>query len=262
MDNQIHDERKGNTDEQKQLILFLAVSFLLPLLMAVICSNIPEGAVSFLLYGIEAAAPTIAALAVFRMDNELRQSFRRMFVRDQLITAIIYPTALCSAVMLMARLIFCAFTGGFSSFFGHITKTQLIMILWSLVAEEIGWRGYLQPQLERLGIKKSLAPCIVGVIWCAWHYHFFIRNGIEVPIFIFLLSCIIESYIYGFLLRITKGQLLSAMIFHFMYNLLIHIAAVSPSDNGGNTAPYIIMTVLEAAAAVICCCCEHKAGSR
>ena len=88
-------------------------------------------------------------------------------------------------------------------------------------------------------------PAIVGVIWCLWHYHYFMFGGMDVPIVWFFLSCIVESYIYSYLLDLTDNNLISAMIYHFAWNLFIHVFAINPNDNRGNTLPYIILVVLE-----------------
>ena len=61
----------------------------------------------------------------------------------------------------------------------------------------------------------------------------------------FAIGCIAESYIYSYLMRVTGGNLLSAMIYHFMWNLMLHILAISPSENNGIIWPYVILTILE-----------------
>lgn len=158
--------------------------------------------------------------------------------------AVILPLILASTTMILAKLIFCVLSGRRFTF-GSISITQFIIILWALWAEEIGWRGYLEPLLKELGVHKWVVPCIVGVIWCLWHYHFFLQNGIEVPILLFFVSCIIESYIYSFLMNITDNNIVSAMIYHFTWNLLIHITALNPGHNNGSVFPYIILVILE-----------------
>ena len=71
------------------------------------------------------------------------------------------------------------------------------------------------------------------------------QNSIEIPIALFLIGCIIESYIYSYLMRVTKDNLVSAITYHFMYNLMIHVVAINPSDNNGCLIPYVTMTIME-----------------
>lgn len=35
------------------------------------------------------------------------------------------------------------------------------------------------------------------------------------------------------------------MLYHFAWNLFVHVFAINPNDNGGNALPYIILVVLE-----------------
>ena len=37
------------------------------------------------------------------------------------------------------------------------------------------------------------------------------------------------------------------MMFHFMYNLMIHVVAINPSDNDGSMIPYAMMFGMEIA---------------
>lgn len=228
----------------KNLILFLFISFLLPFVAIVLQSIVSNGFICFVLYGIQAASPTISAITVLYLDKKVKTYFVEMFCKEYLRMAVIFPLILASTTMILAKMIFCTLFGK-SFTFGSISITQFIIILWALWAEEIGWRGYLEPLLKELGVHKWIAPCIVGMIWCLWHYHFFLQNGIEIPILLFFISCIIESYIYSFLMNITGNNIVSAMVYHFAWNLLIHIVALNPDHNNGSIIPYIILVILE-----------------
>ena len=41
------------------------------------------------------------------------------------------------------------------------------------------------------------------------------------------------------------------MMYHFAWNLLIHIMAINPVENNGNIFPYIILNILEALALAV-----------
>ena len=229
----------------KSLVLFIIISFFLPLMMVAIQAKISDNAIGFVFYGIQAAAPSISAIVVFAVNRELRISFSRLFRKDHLVMAILLPITIVCVVMITARMLSSQIMGKSSPFWGTISYKQWVIILWAIVAEELGWRGYLEPALNKLIVNKRIVPGIVGLIWCLWHYHYFIQNSIEVPIALFLAGCIIESYIYSYLMKITNDNLVSAMTFHFMYNLMIHVVAINPSDNNGSIIPYVTMTILE-----------------
>lgn len=243
----------------KSLVLFIVLAFLLPLLIVVIQSKITNNIIGFGLYGIQAAAPTISAIIVFAVNKELKESFSRLFHKEHLIIAILLPIAIVCVVMIVAKLFSSQIMGGYNAFFGTVSNRQWIIILWAIVAEELGWRGFLEPTINKLVGAKCIVPGIVGLIWCAWHYHFFIQNSVEIPIVIFLIGCIIESYIYSFLMSVTKDNLISAMTFHFMYNLMIHVMAINPSDNNGSLIPYVTMTIMEAVVLFVLILWDSKA---
>ena len=230
--------------EYKNLILFLLISFLLPLVAVVFQTMISNDYICFVLYGIQAAAPTISAITVLCLNKKVKMRLKQMFRKEYLRIAIILPIIIACMTMFLAKIIYCALFE-IDFILGSISTTQFIIILWAFWAEEIGWRGYLEPLLKMYSVHEWIVPCIVGVIWSLWHYHFFLQNSIEVPIPLFFISCIIDSYIYSFLMNITDSNIVSAMTYHFMWNLLVHIAAINPADNKGNIFPYIILIVLE-----------------
>lgn len=229
----------------KNLVLFTIIAFLLPLMIIAAQSKVANNAISFVLFGIQAAAPSISAIIVFAVNKELKSSFSRLFHKDHLMIAILLPTAIICVVMIAARLLSSLIMGEYNSFWGTVSYKQWIIILCAVVAEELGWRGYLEPALNKLVVNKQIVPSIVGLIWCLWHYHYFMQNSIEIPIALFLIGCIIESYIYSYLMRVTKDNLVSAITYHFMYNLMIHVVAINPSDNSGCLIPYVTMTIME-----------------
>lgn len=236
--------------EYKNLISFLFIAFLLPFVSIIAQTMSSNDFICFVLYGIQAAAPTISAIVVLYLNKKGKTFFVQMFRKEHLRMAIIFPIIIACATMFLAKLIFC-FLFGRDFELQSISIAQFIIILWALFAEEIGWRGYLEPLLRMNGIYKWIVPGIVGMIWCLWHYHFFLQNGIQVPIPLFLISCIIESYIYSFLMCVTSNNIVSTMTYHFVWNLLIHIVAINPVDNNGNIVPYCILIVLEALVLIV-----------
>ena len=49
----------------------------------------------------------------------------------------------------------------------------LIMIPFVGIAEETGWRGLLQPELDKR-MPWPFSVLLTGAIWCVWHYSAFI----------------------------------------------------------------------------------------
>lgn len=90
------------------------------------------------------------------------------------------------------------------------------------LAEEIGWRGYLQPRLGFLGDRAAML--VVGLVWAAWHvpyivftpyYHADGARWIVLPLFTG--SVIAFSFLMG-RLRTMSGSVWPAVLAHFAHN--------------------------------------------
>ena len=192
------------------ICMFLLLTFLMPFFFVLCQRTSVHPVLQLLFYGLEAASPSIAALLVLAKNRQLLSFFKKNF------------------------------TGGKSG-----TALLFIVIVWAFFAEEIGWRGYLRPYLKEHLEKEWYVPVITGIIWFLWHYHYFYQNGIEVPLLCFFIGCIAESFVYEYLLQWSDGNLLSSMMYHFSWNLCLHLFAINPADHAGNEVPYILMTLFE-----------------
>ncbi len=100
--------------------------------------------------------------------------------------------------------------------------------------EEIGWRGFLQRELSKLGFWKS--SFLIGLIWGVWHSPL-ILQGYNYPqhpiigIFLMIIFCILLSPIFSFI-RIKTDSVIAASIMHGSLNAFagISIAFVKGSD--------------------------------
>lgn len=128
-------------------------------------------------------------------------------------------------------------------FIYSLSLKKIIIVMWALIAEELGWRGYLQEKIEA-HVRDLLTPLIVGIIWTAWHFHFFISASMEVPLLSFTYGCIAESYGYFVITKISKGNIVPASLWHFSGNLFINIYRVNPNWNAGRMEPYMIVNAV------------------
>lgn len=111
------------------------------------------------------------------------------------------------------------------------------------LGEEIGWRGFLVPELyRRYGfIKTSL---VAGIVWAFWHYTVLIfgdyNNGTP---FWYGLACftvciIAASFIFTWL-TIKSGSLFPAMLLHATHNVYIQ-AILNPLTQSNSKTPWFI----------------------
>jgi len=119
--------------------------------------------------------------------------------------------------------------------------------LSSALGEEIGWRGFLVPELSRTMSFTGVA-LVSGVIWFAYHlpvillgnYHN--NSPAALPLWGQLLMffiCVVGAAIIMAYLRLKSGSLWTAAIFHATHNLLIQAVLNPLTVNGPDTVKYI-----------------------
>ena len=113
----------------------------------------------------------------------------------------------------------------------------------SAFGEEIGWRGFLVPELYKSqGFTKT--SLLTGFIWGIWHlpillfadYNSGTSNWFAMTCFMVLVICI--SFIYTWF-RMKSGSLWTAVILHGSHNLFIQSIFTPLTKDNGNTAYYI-----------------------
>ena len=76
--------------ERKILTVFILIAFLLPLIMVVLQSRLTNACISFVLFGIQAASPTISAAIVLGLNKELYSTVAGELRQKNLIKAVAY----------------------------------------------------------------------------------------------------------------------------------------------------------------------------
>lgn len=231
----------------KSIKIFLILSFILPLISLILIKFISffqKGIPYFVLYGFEAITPSISALLVIEIlygKKEAISFLKKSYVENKEVKYILLAFLLPLIIGLLTY-IFCVIFIDLPILNINVSTKKIIVLLWALVAEELGWRGFLQESLNKK-LDKKVIPFIIGIIWSLWHYHFFLLGTISVPIILFTISCIIDSYIYYWLTTKSNQNIISASIFHFMGNLLFSILLIYPDYHNGNILPYIFYII-------------------
>lgn len=119
----------------------------------------------------------------------------------------------------------------------------LIRTSANALGEEIGWRGFLVPELSKKYsyLKTSF---ITGLIWAVWHYDVLIFGDYnnDTPLW-FGLSCftimvVSSSFIYTWF-RLKSGSLFPCVILHASHNLYIQ-RIFTPLTKPTNLTPWFI----------------------
>jgi membrane protease YdiL (CAAX protease family) len=107
----------------------------------------------------------------------------------------------------------------------------IILIVWGLL-EEIGWRGFLLPELLERGWRVLPAALFIGAIWGLWHapQMFFnqqlketMKGRVGLGIFLWSLQCLLLGGVLGWL-QYRSGSFLLPAIAHALVNLLGNVS--------------------------------------
>lgn len=100
-----------------------------------------------------------------------------------------------------------------------IQTAGLKIFLGGGFGEEFGWRGFLQPELEK-AISPLTASMVVGVVWTAWHLPLRLVGGdIGHPV-VFSATLLGYSVILAWIYHASGGSVLWAAVFHGWVNAL------------------------------------------
>ena len=98
--------------------------------------------------------------------------------------------------------------------------SAFVISLFSNPWEEIGWRGFALPRLQKR-YNALLATLIVGVLWGLWHLPLFFWVGnpmSEYPFLPWFIGTVAGAFIYTWLYNSTKGSILLVALFHIALN--------------------------------------------
>jgi uncharacterized protein len=119
----------------------------------------------------------------------------------------------------------------------------LIRSVASALGEEIGWRGFLVPELSR-SMSFTATAFISGVVWSLWHYPILIFGDYNAGtptwygLTCFTVMVIAMSFVFAWI-RLKSGSLWTGAILHGSHNLYIQGIFTPMTRNTGKTAWYI-----------------------
>ena len=205
----------------------------------------PVGMALFVLGGLGPALATLFLLFTAN-DREARSAFwasminiRSMGLKWTLVTLLVVPLAGLLAILSAAIL------GGLDSWepARELLFNPINLILFSLanlifgpLPEEIGWRGYALPRLQK-HFSSLAASLILGAIWVTWHLPlFFIKNSPfaaayavgSLDFWAWMLGLLAASVIMTWLFNTTRGSILSAILFHLALNVTSGVLLLPP----------------------------------
>ena len=111
------------------------------------------------------------------------------------------------------------------------------------LGEEIGWRGFLVPELSKT-MRFTSAALISGIIWACWHYPILIWGDYNsgtpswYGLTCFTVMVIAISFVFAWM-RLKSGSLWTGAMLHASHNLFVQAIFTPLTRNTGKTAWYI-----------------------
>jgi len=113
-----------------------------------------------------------------------------------------------------------------SALSGHVVSVLLLLPgnLGRALGEEIGWRGFLFPQLRKR-FSFAHASLITGAVWALWHFAVIVQGAyldashvpLGVGLLLFTVSMVGQTFVYNWL-RERSGSVWPAACIHASYN--------------------------------------------
>jgi membrane protease YdiL (CAAX protease family) len=199
--------------------------------------------------------PLIGAIltkAIFGKKNELKNWFKRVlsfsFNKKWLVIALMLPI-IYFAIGYIAQYIF---TGslldiskiGLTSKLPNFNALQVLLILIFTfgIGEEMGWRGYLFPNITKR-YNKITASYLVTLIWALWHLPAFFFNPIYMEMGLgiigWLISLTFGSVLLGYFCEKSNYSIVPVLLWHAGFDL------ITASDIGSDyLAPVVSALVI------------------
>jgi membrane protease YdiL (CAAX protease family) len=219
--------------------------------------KIPQAASGYLNATAILAGPTLAAF-IMTATIEGRTGVRRLLGRLVLwrvgIRWYLFVLLGVPLIMLVGTIVYSGelpnlgALGGPSYLLSYLGTFALVIVLGGPLFEEIGWRGFALPRMERLH-GALLASLILGVLWALWHLPEFLvpswaatsGGGGLVGITLFTLTALTFTIVITWVFNNTRASLLLAVLFHTSIDAFtIPLGAIFPAKALASAFPLMI----------------------
>jgi len=228
--------------------IVLIIIFSLPLFIVQQYTNIDFNKLSLAQFG-----PTLAYILTIVLFKDLFISIKikvSKIITVKLLFSIIIPFIIYSITYCIGKLL--GIELQINANVSYILLNYGIWIIIGAAGEEIGWRSFLQPMLDKK-YPIIISSIIVGTIWGLWHINHFANGAIFV--FGFLIFAISASIIVMFLLKNTEYSIYVSTIYHASINISFKIFL---EYSYGNAKLFLLNGIIWSIFAMIIVLCNKK----
>lgn len=223
--------------------------------------QVPDGAAIFVGYGLVLGSLLMTGLTLGKGGvGTLLKRFLiwRVGWKWYLVAFLLMPSMQIASVLLIALVrqtpIDFSTVYAYKLFGPSVNLVALIVpfFLFDAIAngEEIAWRGYVLPRLQRQHSALS-SSLIVGVIWGFWHLPKYLSHWDTVSFVFFMVAIVARAVLYTWLYNNTKGSLLLTTLFHASGNTGGILLPIAITATNGNLLASVVQLLIEGIAAIL-----------
>ncbi len=228
-----------------------------------------DGGPGQLVFGLAASGPSLAALVMWlRHRGDVRPGPRVRWSPGWPVAAVLLGAIAPVGAAVVLNL------DDLGAIPHHCTATivgiggPLMALVYTLVsgplAEEFGWRGYVQPRLRR-SHSRLVTTLVLGLAWGVWHVPLFFLNGTgqhAMGLFsqqglTFFVDVVLLTYLMLFVTERLRGGVPAAILLHAAWNLTDEL--MPPSGAGG---AWLRVLLLAAAVGAVALWWRFAGGAR
>lgn len=172
-------------------------------------------------YGVSGIKKLLRKLTIWRINP-----FFYVFVFLYTAMSIYIPSFICSIIGVNYKIYINNHISSFqlTSPFTTLICFFAVMIFGGPVGEELGWRGFVLPKLQK-NVNPLMSSIILGIIWTSWHIPMFYFHvpGYDISFISYLLETIWLTILFTWLYNNTKGSLLIIILYHSFDNFVMAI---------------------------------------
>lgn len=123
---------------------------------------------------------------------------------------------------------------------------MVTLLIGGPLSEEIGWRGFLLPRLQKR-LNPFCSSIVLGIIWACWHLPLFFIVGTcqyGIPFLLFVMTTTINTIIITWIFNRTNGSLVFPILFHTCNNVAAGLLVGSYNFAIANIYKFSIVQVI------------------
>jgi membrane protease YdiL (CAAX protease family) len=200
-----------------------------------------ESLITTILWLIGGFGPTISIIVLLckrKEINNFKELLRFIFHSQNLIRTIIVTISMFVIQFLLA---FIFLPRNDTPIYMVVIYLPIMVIMGGL--EEVGWRGFLQPQLEKI-FPFILCLFFISIVWTGWHIPlFFMKDSSQnnTSFFVFFLGNFHLTCILAMIYKMTKN-VFSCVLFHAWTNAFYSVFEIEM--NLGFIVSYIVEIII------------------